>query len=239
MKADHLRRVDGGSMRLFAAAWAILLKDIRNEARAPKVVAPMFLFAFIVLLVFVFAIDPLNMDVLPVFPGILWTGVFFAGAIGMARMFSGEMSRGSLQGLVAAPIDRAAIYFGKFGGGLVFVGLTVGTMTPLLFLFFRQNITGPWWQLASVLLLVNVGFVAVGTLVAAITAQTGQSEVLLPILLFPLSIPLVLGAVELTAGLLENGSFADNAHWIWLLAFYDLLFIVLGPLLFDYVVEVS
>lgn len=226
-------------MGLFAAAWAILLKDIRNEARAPKVVAPMLLFALIILLVFVFAIDPFRIDVLPVFPGILWTGVFFAGSVGMARMFSGEMSRGSLQGLVAAPIDRAAIYFGKFGGGLVFVGLTAGMMTPLLFLFFRQSLPGPWWMVAVILLLVSIGFVAIGTLVAAITAQTGQSEVLLPILLFPLSVPLVLGAVELTATLLESGSLAGNTHWILLLIFYDLLFLVLGPLLFDFVVEVS
>lgn len=226
-------------MGLFAAAWAILLKDIRNEARAPRVIAPMLLFALIILLVFVFAIDPFEIDVRPVFPGILWTGIFFAGAIGMARMFSGETGRGSLQGLVAAPIDRAAIYFGKFGGGLVFVGLTAGMMTPLLFLFFRASLPGPWWQLASVLFLVSVGFVAIGTLVAAITAQTGQSEVLLPILLFPLSVPLVLGAVEMTADLLATGSLAGNTHWLLLLIFYDLLFLVLGPLLFDFVVEVS
>lgn len=226
-------------MTFLAAAWEIVKKDLRMEVRAPRAVAPMLLFAFIVLMVFVFAVDPVQTDIVPVFPGILWTGILFAGSIGLARMFVGETGQGSLQALVAAPISRAAIYFGKFAGGLLFVGLTSGLMAPLLFIFFAERPEAPWWRFAGLLALVVVGFVAMGTLISAITSQTRQSEVLLPILLFPLAVPLILAAVETTASLMATGNFSGQEHWLYLLGFYDFLFLVLGPILFEYVVEVS
>lgn len=226
-------------MGFFAAVIAMLKKDLRMELRSPRAIAPMALFALIVLMVFVFAVDPVQTDVASVFPGILWTGILFAGSVGLARMFRGETGEGSLQALVAAPVSRAAIYFGKFCAGLIFVGLIAGVMAPLLFLLFDQRAGAPWWRFAFVLGLVVIGYVAMGTLVSAITAQTRQSEVLLPILMFPLSVPLILAAVETTAALLEAGHFGGQEHWLYLVGSYDLLFLVLSPMLFDYVVEVS
>src|SRR5690625_2590101 len=125
-------------MELLQQAIVIFVRDLRTEARAPKVLATMAFFSLIVLLLFVFGIDPIRVDAKPIFPTILWTGIFFSGTIGLSRIFESEASNGCFDGLLIAPVSRAGIYFAKLGSSLLFAWMTSAVMVPLLFILFEQ-----------------------------------------------------------------------------------------------------
>lgn len=214
---------------------AIVWKDVRAELRTKDILSSMLVFAGLSVLIFQFAFDLRADNVRLVLPGVLWIAVTFAGVLGLNRSFILEQDRGSLEGLFLAPVDRSAIYFGKLIGNLLFIFTVELLLLPLMTVLFNVSLLSP--ALLLVLALGTVGYAAVGTLFAALSINTRAREVMLPILLFPVMIPVFVAGVQAVGDLLDGGTLADIAKWLRLLVAYDAIFIAAAMLLFDYVVE--
>jgi len=204
------------------------------ELRTKELFNSMFLFALLALIIFNFAFaGSMPKSVLA---GALWVAFLFASVLGLNRSFVKEQDKGCLEGLLLAPADRSAIYFGKFLGNLVFLLFVEAVSLPLVTIFFdRTEIVRHPLELAGILILGSIAISSVGTILSAITANTKTRELLLPILLFPLMIPVIIGAVEITAYIFEPKGTIDQ--WLRLLVVYDIIFVLVPYILFDYVVE--
>ncbi|MFH1633327.1 MAG: heme exporter protein CcmB [Chloroflexota bacterium] len=159
----------------------------------------------------------------------------FAGTLGLNRSMATEKDRGCLDGLLLAPVDRSAIYFGKAIGNLIFMLVVEVIVLPLYSVLYNINLFQP--GLLLVILLGSVGYVAVGTLLAAMAVQARTRDILLPILLFPLAIPVLIAAVKASGGFLQGLPIIEVRPWIDLLIAYDVIFIAIAFMFFDYVVE--
>lgn len=169
-------------MSFWKAVAAIIWKDIRAELRTKDIFSSMFVFALLSVIVFNFAFELRVPDMKMVVPGIVWVAVAFSGTLGLNRAFVIEQDKGSLAGLLLAPVDRAAIYFGKMLGNLVFIFIVEIILLPLVMIFFNLSLLT--WQHLLVLFLGTYGFAAVGTVFSAMAVNTRAREVMLPILLF-------------------------------------------------------
>lgn len=217
--------------KVVAIAW----KDIVAELRTRETLSGMFVFAVLVILVFNFAFDLRVDNVRQVLPGVLWVTFTFAGTLGLGRSFTAEKDQGSLEGLLLAPVDRSAVFLGKTLANTVFMLSVEAIIVPTATVLFNENLLR--WPLFAVVVLGTVGFAAVGTLLAAVAVNTRARDVMLPILLFPVSIPVIIAAVKLTAAIVDTGSVAEAGIWWPLLISFDAIFLVLASLVFEYAVE--
>lgn len=221
---------------------SIAAKDLRAELRSKEMLSAMMIFSLLVAVVFSFSFDIDSGILRQAFPGVVWVAFFFAGTLGLNRSFTGERLNVSIHGLMLAPADRSAIYFGKVIGNLAVMFLTEAVGLPIFLVFFDAKVEGSVAFLLLSLAAGTFGFIAVGTFLAALAANTRTSEILLPIILFPVVVPVVLGAVQTTAGAISDpASLADPTGWLnWfkVLLVYDLVFLAVPFLLFDYVLEV-
>jgi heme exporter protein B len=222
-------------MNFWHAVGAIVWKDIRAEARTKDIFSSMFVFALLSVIVFNFAFQLRVADMKSVVPGMLWVAISFAGTLGLNRAFVIEMDKGSLAGLLLAPMDRAAIYFGKTLGNLLFMLIVEAVLLPLIMIFFNLSLFSVPHLL--VLLLGTIGFAVVGTIFSAIAVNTRARDVLLPILLFPVLVPVLVSGANMTGMLLDGYGFRDILGNLQFVLFYDLVFAVLAYLTFDFVVE--
>jgi heme exporter protein B len=214
---------------------AILWKDLATEVRSRELLSVMLVFAILVILIFNFALE---LDVATrnsVTAGVLWATFAFAGTLGLNRSMAAEKDRGSLDGLLLAPVDRAAIYFGKAISNLAFMLAVEAVVLPVYAFLYNIDLFRP--GLFLVIVLGSIGYVAVGTLLAGMAVQARTRDVLLPILLFPVAIPVLIAAVKASAGFLAGDDFDTILPWINLLVGYDVIFIALAYMIFDYVVE--
>jgi heme exporter protein B len=214
--------------------WAIVLKDLSLEKRSREMLGSMFIFGLIVILVFSFSFDLRVQEASQVAPGVLWVAITFAGMLGLGRSFVLERDQGCMDGLLLCPVDRAVLYLGKTLGNLLFISLTEVIILPLCFALFNLGFD---WRLLPVILLGTLGFSSVGTLISAMTVHARAREVMLPILLFPIVMPLLIAAVKLTAGILDGQTFAEMKRWMQLLVGFDIVFITASYMAFDFVVE--
>lgn len=223
-------------MRSFLrAVRAILWKDLAAELRSRELISSMLVFAVLVILVFNFALE-LNVNLRAnLTAGVLWVTFAFAGTLGLNRSMSAEKDRGCLDGLLLAPVDRSAIFFGKALANWLFMLLTAACMLPIFAILYNVNLFLP--GLILVLLLGSAGYAVVGTLLASMTVQTRTRDMLLPVLLFPLLMPVLIAAVRASAGFLQGLPAADIAPWLNLLIVYDIIFSALALMFFDSIVE--
>ena len=222
-------------MSYWRSVWAIVRKDVRAELRTKDIFSSMFVFALLSVIIFDFAFELRVPSMAMVTPGILWVAITFAGTLGLNRSFVIEQDKGSLAGLLLAPVDRSAIYFGKMFGNLLFMLVMELMLLPLVTILFNQPLLR--WQHVLVLLLGTYGFAAVGTVFSAMAVNTRAREVLLPILLFPVVVPVLLAGVKMTGALLDGETLADVSNWLRLILIYDIGFTVVAFLTFGYVVE--
>jgi heme exporter protein B len=216
---------------------AIVWKDVVAELRTKEMFSAMFVFAVLVIVVFNFAFD-LRVSgerVREVAPGALWVAFSFAGILGLNRAFVMEKDRGCLEGLLLAPVDHTAVYFGKMISTALFMLVVEALMLPVFTAFFGVNLFD--LRLILVIILGTVGFAGVGTLLSAMTAQTRSREVLLPILLLPVAAPVLIAAVKATAGILDGLTMSEIAIWLQLLVAFDIIFPAVAFMTFDYVVK--
>jgi heme exporter protein B len=217
------------------AVLAIAWKDLAAELRSRELLSAMLVFSMLVLLIFYFALE---LDVKArtgITAGALWVTFAFAGTLGLNRSMAVEKDRGCLDGLLLAPVDRSAIYFGKAISNLVFMLIVEAIVLPVYSILYNVNLFN--LGLIGVTLLGSVGYIAVGTLLAAMSVQTRTRDVLLPILLFPLVIPVLVAAVKASSGFLLVLEMSEILPWLNILIVYDVIFIAVAFMVFDYVVE--
>lgn len=220
---------------LLKATFAIVRKDLAAEWRSRELFTSMLIFSLLVILIFNFALELDPKTRANVTAGVLWVTFTFAGTLGLNRSMAVEKDRGCLDGLLLAPVDRSAIYFGKAISNLVFMLVVETIVLPVYSVLYNNNLFQP--GLLVVILLGSVGYVAVGTLLSAMAVQTRTRDVLLPILLFPLVVPVVIAAVKASGGILQGFEFSEIQTWINLLVVYDVIFIAISFMFFEYVVE--
>jgi heme exporter protein B len=223
------------NLKFLRQVYAIIAKDIAAELRTRETVSAMLVFAVLALLVFSFALDLRGEMARAAAPGVLWATVAFAGTLGLSRSLACEGQNGCIDGLLLAPADRSAIFFGKAAGNWIFMTIMEIILLPLFAVLFDV----PLLQ-ASVLLVTasgTVGYAAAGTLLAALAMNTRAREVMLPILLLPLAIPILIAAVRATGGLVTGAALGEVGGWLWLLVAYDLTIVAVAMLTFGYVIE--
>jgi heme exporter protein B len=219
----------------FRTMSAIVWKDLAAEMRSRELLSSMLVFALLVILIFNFALELDAKTRANVTSGVLWVTFAFAGTLGLNRSMATEKDRGCLDGLLLAPVDRSAIYFGKALGNLVFMLIVEAIVLPVYSVLYNTNLFEP--GLILVIILGSIGYVAVGTLLSSMAVQTRTRDVLLPILLFPVVIPVLIASVKASSGFLQGIELAEIMPWINLLIVYDVVFTAVAFMAFDYVVE--
>jgi heme exporter protein B len=215
--------------------WAIVVKDVAAELHTREMLSAMLVFSVLAMLIFSFALDLRGAMARAAAPGVLWATVAFAGTLGLNRSLTREQLTGCLDGLLLIPMDRSAIFFGKTLGNLIFMAIVEIVLLPLFSALFDVPLLIPGVILVTAL--GTVGYAAVGTLLATIAINTRAREVMLPVLLLPLAVPLLIAAVQATGGLVAGGTLADVGSWLRLLIVYDLLMVAVSILTFGYLVE--
>jgi heme exporter protein B len=216
-------------------AGAILWKDLVAEVRSKELLSAMLVFALIVVVVFNFAVE-LRLELArQTSIGFLWITILFAGMLGLGRSLAREKDRGCLDGLLLCPVNRGMIFLGKMVGNLIFI-LAVEVVVIPLFVFLFEVAFFRLLQLL-VILLGTVGFAGVGTLLSAMAVQTRARDVMLPIILLPVTIPLVLAAVRASRVVLDGRAMSELLPWVGMLVAFDLVMMTVAYLTFDYVVE--
>lgn len=224
-------------MKVFRDIGIILLKELRSEWRTREILSAMGVFGALVLIVFNFAFPPGTVDFRRLAPGILWVAFIFSGILGMNRSMAQEKEEGCLQGLLLTPTDRGALYLGKMLANLLFLLVVEAIIVCVFALFFNVGFLEVLGPFVLVTFLGSVGFIATGTLFAAISVQTRFQEVLLPILLIPLVAPLLIGAVKCTGAILSGRGLEDITFWLKFIGAFDAIFVVVAFVIFEYVVQ--
>ena len=222
-------------MGYIGPALAVLAKDTLLELRTKDILVSVPVFALLVLVVFNFALDPTPGTVAMIAPGILWVAYTFGGVLGLNHSFAIERDRGNIHGLMLAPVGRDAIFFGKFLGNLAFMLLVEAAVYPVFAVLFNMPLLVP--GIVPVALLATVGIAAVGTVFAAMAVNTRSREVMLPVLFFPVVVPVIVAAVEASGGLIRGDASADLTRWLPLMAVFDAVFLVVCPVAFSLVLE--
>ena len=219
----------------FRATLAIIRKDLAAEMRSRELISAMLVFSLLVVLIFNFALELDRAARENVGAGVLWVTFTFAGTLGLNRAFATEKDRGSLDGLLLAPVDRTVIFFGKLVGTLVFMLIVEAIVIPVFSILYGISLFQP--MLLVVVLLGTLGYAAVGTLLASMAVQTRTRDVMLPILLFPVAVPVIIASVKASVGILTAADWSDIALWFNMLIVYDVIFLAVATMVFDYVVE--
>lgn len=222
----------------------LIWKDLIIELRSRQVIGGMVLFSLIVLVIFAFSfVQPGQKIPREMLPGMIWVTIAFAGMLGLNHAFLPEKQNDSLMGLILAPISKSAIYLGKTGTHFLFLLVVELISVPLFMIFFNMEIKGPFLNLLLVFLLGTLGFSGVGIFLSALAANMESNEILLPIILFPILIPVFLAGVKAT-GIVFSCSWTDPvwvaAYWSWIrfMAVFDIIFFTLSLILIDFVLEV-
>ena len=213
----------------------ILRKDIQVEWRGRQGVPVMLVFALLVVFLFNFALQ-LSPDLqTSLAAGLLWISLAFASTLGLNRSVSLERENHALDGLLLAPVDRSAIFFGKWISNFLFTLLVALILLPVFSLFYQKNMLD--LSLVGVILLGLSAYTSLGTLLAALSIQTRTRDVLLPILLYPLALPILIAAVEATRGVLAEDPAGSLESWLTFLTACSILFIAAGLLFYETILE--
>jgi len=218
-------------------AWIILWKDLLTERRSKESLNALLFFALLLLFLFEFALGPDRERLAGALPGLLWLGFVLAGLLGLGRTFVAERENDCWEGLVLTPGDKGAIYLGKLAGNLLLMGAVEVVLLALFGIFYNIDLWASLPALSVVIFLGTVGLAAVGTLFGAMTSQLRARELLFPVLLLPVQVPVLLGTVKATEAVLNGVALVEVGHWLKLLAAADLVYLVVGLLTFEFILE--
>lgn len=224
-------------MEFALRTWAVLWKDLLIEARTRAAFSAMAFFAALVLFVFAFAVGPDPRLLERLAGGLLWIGIVFTGLLSLGRTFHSEELSGGLEGLELYPGDVRAIYLGKLLGNLLLLLVVEAILYPVAGVLFHLDLAARPLALAGVALLGTFGFSVVGTFYAALTLNLRARELMLPLLLLPLLVPVLLGAVSATSALLTGGAPGEVGAWVRLLVAFDVIYFVVCTWIFPAVLE--
>ncbi|GAB7388540.1 heme exporter protein CcmB [Bacillaceae bacterium] len=224
-------------MRFFKQTLLIVQRDLRIEFRRKSLLLSMGIFSLLIQVVLHISFDARKEAMQAIAPGILWLPILLAAMLGFSRYGAAERENGALTGILISPIDRGALFLGKLLGNLVVVLLVAAVSVPSFFLFLKQPFPQSPGLLVTTLFLGSWGFVAVGIFLATLALSSSITELLVPIMLFPLSVPLIIGIVRLTEIALYPTLASDQLLWVSVLIGYDLIFTIIPMLLFDLLLE--
>jgi heme exporter protein B len=212
-----------------------LVKDLRLEWRSKDAINAMWFFALLVVVVFSFSFDPNAEESRQIAGGLVWVAFLFAAVVALNQTWAREVRNQVLDAYRVSPAPANSLFLAKALGNFIFVAVLEALMTPLFIIFYKLRVLGPAWQLIPVAVLGTWALVVNGTFFAAMSLRTRSREIMLPLLLFPISIPAILAMVNATTAILTGET---SAHfWIVLLATYDVVFTIACLLLFETVLH--
>ena len=221
-------------MSFLGAVWLVIRKDLLIELRTREIFFTTVFFAMSCVLVFSFGFVQEGRAVEGAAAGILWIAVAFAGTLALGRTFERERQSETLRALLIAPVDRPALYLAKLAGVLALLGAVEVLIVPLIALLFNAQLSAAPGTLIALLFTGTLGFAAVGTLFAAMLVRTRSRDVLLPILLYPITVPVIIAGVRGTAALMQaEPDIASARAWVSMLVFFDVVFITLALWTFE------
>ncbi|MBM4262354.1 MAG: cytochrome C biogenesis protein [Deltaproteobacteria bacterium] len=224
-------------MTILRQTYLVLRKDLLLELRRRDSLLTMFFFGTLLLFVFNFSFDLAPDKVAAMAPALLWLAFLFTGTLGLAQLFQAERENHCLDALLLSPLDRGALFLAKTLFNFILMLLVEIVVIPLFWILFNL----PSWnllpQLFLVTLLGTVGFCVLGTILSAVTLRARARELLLPLVLFPLMIPVILATIRCMENVMRTGMIGDALPWLRLLLGFDVIFLTVGVLIFDRVVE--
>jgi len=215
--------------------WTHLMKDLRIEWRSKEAINSMLFFALLVVVVFSFSFDPNAEESRQIAGGLIWVAFLFAAVVALNQTWARELRNQVLDAYRVSPAPPNALFLAKAIGNFLFVVILEALMTPLFVIFYELRSVGPLWQLVTIALLGTWALVVNGTFFAALSIRTRSREIMLPLILFPISIPALLGMVDATTSILTGDASPD--FWIKMLAVYDIVFTSVCLLLFETVLN--
>ena len=222
---------------ILAAAWLVARKDLAIEYRTRSAFFSAVVFALLAIVIFYFSWDPTAVAAMDLAPGVLWVIFTFSGLLGLHRSFGVEQQDRAMDALLAAPVDREAVFLGKALANLLFVLAVQAVAMPAVALFYNVPMSRAWLALAGIAVLAAIGLVAVGTLFSAMAVNTRLAELLLPMLSLPFFVPIVMPAAQATARLLAGRPGEEIWAWLRVLAAFDVILLVACTLAFPYTLE--
>jgi len=218
------------------ALTAIIFKDIVIEMRSKESISSMLMFGILVLVVFMFAFEATGIEKALIGPGELWVAYSFAAILGLNRSLAMEIDNDCLQGLLLAPLGRGELYLGKVASNFTFMVIAEFIVLPVFFVLNNLSFDQRFLGIAGISILGTLGISAVGTILSTISANTRMKEVMLPILQIPLTVPVVIAAVEATSQILNNEKPQISA-WLTILAGFSIVYLTVSYLVFEFAVE--
>lgn len=218
-------------LKVFAIFW----KDVLSEIRTREIITAVLVFALLVVVIFNLVFIPGTDTIGLAAPGILWVAFTFAGILGLNRVFATEKEDSRLEGLMLCPVDRLAIYWGKLLGSFTFMLAIEIIITPIFLVLLNLPLFLP--RLLLVIVLATIGFTSVGTLFSALAINIRARDIMLPILFLPIVVPVIIAAVKLTALVLAGNPWGDMLTWLQIIAVFDVIYLVVATLVFEFVVE--
>ena len=222
---------------MLSKIWVIFRKDMLIELRTKDSLNAMLFFGIVVLVIFNFALESVRDSIRGAVPGVLWVAFAFSGTLGLNRMFAAEKENSCLQGLLMVPVDRGILYLGKMLAATVFMLITELVVFVLSLVFFNLTV---WREIPYLMLVFTVGtlgFTAIGTLLSAVAANTRMREVLLPLILFPVVLPILVNAVEATNIILNTVDYSALRLPLTIMSVFTIVFATVSYLMFDFVLE--
>ncbi|MFW2331023.1 MAG: heme exporter protein CcmB [Nitrospinota bacterium] len=216
---------------------AIAYKDLILEFRTKETLASMALFSITILLIINFAISVSSMDVRVIGGGVIWIAIIFSGAITMNRSFARETQDGALQALLIAPISRSSIFFGKLLSGWICMMTSLALIIPIFIVLFNLNLMEMFFYQLAVFGLGTLGFVTVNSIISATFATLNAKDILAPLIMLPLLVPLIISATKISTGLLMLIPVDQLAIWYKTLILFNILYLVVGWLLFELILS--
>ncbi len=222
-------------MNYWKAVFAIAKKDVISELRNREIISSVLLFAVLTLIIFHFAFTADQKTILSLAPGMLWVAFAFSGVLSINRAFISEKEDNCMEGLLASPVSRDAIFLGKAIGSIVFMLIIEIVVFPVFTLLYNVSVINPIVILVT--LLATIGFVSIGILFSALAVNTRAREMVLPILFLPTVVPLIIAAVSATSVILDGGKFSEITQYMMIIVAFDIIFVTVPFILFRYIVE--
>ena len=221
--------------RSLIAIKTMVWKDLVLELKSKDVIISIVSFALLALVIFNFAFGSSSQLASLIAPGAIWVSITFAGVIGLNRLFVIEHDQGSIVGLLLTPVSRDSIYFGKMLSMFVFLTISEIILLPIYAILFNTSITHPIFLL--IVVLGTIGFASLGTLFSAMAVNTRSREIMLPVMFLPIVMPILIGSVVASANILDGGGWSDAARGIHIIIVFDVLSLVVSPLLFEHIMQ--
>jgi len=224
--------------RMISNAWTIFLKDLKLDYRRVENFFSMLFFSLVILLVFTFALSPEQTKNIGILCGVFWISFLLSGILSLGKSFSLERENSCLDALLISPISRGSIFLGKMLANMAMIIVVQLIVIPIFGVLFNGVVFDHVAIFIFISFMASIGFSSLGTLLAGMTSDIRFKEILLPILLFPLLVPLLLACVKISQSILAGEGLSPVVDWFRLLAGFDLIFLIISYLTFEFVMEV-